>query len=242
MKPLLSSPEEEYMAHLEKTKNKLDIIYPRYEKTLKRVLGLENIDLAAALQKMLYFHDIGKLTKEWQNGVTTGKRLPAHAPIGAAYLWKKLPEGVKEPICFAVAIHHSDRGLLGNNIEKPDVQAINDAIINYSNDQIVWDERASGLCLEYFPECLVNLNLSDLREMARGLRIWARGCAPLEQHKRRIQAMLLHHILKLCDVSAASERKDFKKKEEQDLYGGWLMVENIVEYVRSLEKHIGGSE
>jgi len=237
MKPLLSSPEEEYVTHVEKAKSKLGVIYPVYESTLRRVLGFENSDLSEVLQKVVRFHDIGKLAKRWQNKVGTGKRLPAHAPLGAAYLWQKITGGLKEPICFAVAIHHSDRGLLGDNIEKPDVQAINDEIIDYSSDQIIWDERVSELDLGYFPEDLRTLNLDNLRDMARGLRLWARGCGLLKQHTRRVQAMLLHHILKLCDISAATERKEYQK-DDQDYYGGWLMVENIKNYVDAISERV----
>lgn len=239
MGPLLSSPKENYVIHLERTMNKLDIIYPLYELALKRVLDLENHDLKATAQKMVVFHDVGKLTRRWQSGVGKGKRLPAHAPIGAAYLWKHLPNGLKEAVSFAVAIHHSDRGLLGDNIEKPDVQAINDGLVNYSDGRIVWDERVSELAPVYSPEDLKNLNVGDLRNMARGLRLWARGCDLLKQHRRRVQAMLLHHILKLCDVSAAAEREEFTKQDEASYFGGWLMVKNIKDYVDSLVERSG---
>lgn len=70
--------------------------------------------------------------------------------------------------------------------------------------------------------------------MARGLRIWAKGCALLYQHQRRIQASLAHFVLKLCDISAAEERKDYQKEDEKDYYGGWLMVENIKDYVENI--------
>jgi hypothetical protein len=52
----------------------------------------------------------------------------------ALYYWQSLPDGIKEPISFAVAIHHSDRGLLGDNIERPDVQAIADEIVDYAGN------------------------------------------------------------------------------------------------------------
>jgi len=78
------------------------------------------------------------------------------------------------------------------------------------------------------------LNVYSLKDMARGLRIWARGCNLLEQHRRRLQAALSHHILKLCDVSAANERKEYEKQSDQDYFGGWLMVENIRNYVEKL--------
>lgn len=241
MRRLLSSPEEDYLTHLEKAENKLGMIYPVYESTLRRVLGFENSDLADVLHNMIRFHDIGKLTSRWQNNVGTSNRLPAHASFGAAYLWQKIHKSLREPICFSIAIHHSDRGLLGDNIEKPDVQAINDGVINYSNNQIIWDERVSELDLGYFPKDLRTLNLDSLRDMVRGLRLWARGCGLLEQHTRRVQAMLLHHILKLCDISAASERKEFRG-DGQDFFGGWLMVENIVSYVNSFERRLLGGK
>jgi hypothetical protein len=58
----------------------------------------------------------------------------------------------------------------------------------------------------------------------------------LEQHQRRLQASLAHHVLKLCDISAAMERKEYQKKDEQDYYGGWLMVEEIKKYVNNIQR------
>jgi len=77
--------------------------------------------------------------------------------------------------------------------------------------------------------------------MARGLRIWARGCNLLEQHHRRLQAALAHHILKLCDISAALQRKEYERRSDQDYFGGWLMVENIGDYIQKLRnKQVAG--
>jgi len=144
---------------------------------------------------MVLFHDLGKLTKKWQDRVGSGNRLPSHSTLGAAYLWKTLPDGIKEPISFAVAIHHTDRGLLGDNIERPDVQAILDGIVK-NDGSIDWHEEAKkNLAEVYFPKEACDLNVSSLKEMARGLRIWAKGCGLLEQHQRRLQASLAHHIL-----------------------------------------------
>jgi len=228
MNHLLSSPKEEYLKHIERVKEQFQIIYPIFEPSLMRILPFGNIQ--DALCKMVIFHDLGKLTEKWQENVGKGKKLPAHAPVGAAYLYKILPENLREPISFAVAIHHSDRGLLGDNIEKPDVQAINDGIVNYSTNKIIWDKRASELNGEYFPEEVKNLGLLDLKNMARGLRVWAKGCGLLKQHTRRMQMSLFHHILKLCDISAASEREEYKK-EPDNPFGGWLMSKTITSYV-----------
>ncbi|MCD6318590.1 CRISPR-associated endonuclease Cas3'' [Candidatus Aerophobetes bacterium] len=235
MNPLLSSPDEEYIKHIKRVKEQFDIIYPVFESNLARILPFENIQ--DALCKMIVFHDLGKLTKRWQERVITNSRNPAHAPIGGAYLYKILPKELREPISFAVAIHHSDRGLLGDNIEKPDVQAINDRIVDYSTNIINWDERVEVLGDEYFPQEVRNLNITDLKEMARGLRLWSRGCGLIEQHTRRIQMSLVHHILKLCDISAASEREEYRK-EPDNPFGGWLMVKKIKEYMDSVKERI----
>jgi len=148
-----------------------------------------------------------------------------------------LPDGFKEPLSFAVAIHHTDKGLLGDNIEKPDVQAILDGIVDNAGN-IQWHDETKNLTEDYFPNKVRDLNVTTLKEMARGLRKWAKGCGLLEQHQRRIQASLAHHILKLCDISAATERKEYQKKDEQDYYGGWLMVENIRNYVDAIRERI----
>jgi len=234
MSHLLSSPKppEEYVTHIKRVKEQFSTIFPNFESILVRILHSDNIQ--DALYKMIIFHDLGKLTRKWQEKVVTNLQNPAHAPIGAAYLYKILPERLKEPISFAVAIHHSDKGLLGDNIERPDVQAISDGIIEYTDNKIKWDERVKELGDEYFPEEVEKLDLTDLKEMARGLRLWSRGCNLLEQHARRMQVSLVHHILKLCDISAASEREEYRKKPD-DSFGGWLMVEKIKKYTDNLQ-------
>jgi len=239
MKALLSSPEEEYLVHIKKVENKLASVFPVFEPSLIRVIGWKKEDnsLKEAFSKMATLHDLGKLTKRWQDNVGTSNKLPSHASIGAVYLWKILPNGLKEPISFAVAIHHTDKGLLGDNIEKPDVQAILEGIVKLSGN-LDWDERAFELNEKYFPQDAKELGINDLKEMARGLRLWARGCSISEQHKRRLQASLAHHIIKLCDISAAIERKEFKKEGDQDYYGGWLMVETIGKYVDAISKRM----
>ncbi|HEC67261.1 MAG TPA: hypothetical protein ENI35_00345 [Candidatus Desulfofervidus auxilii] len=237
---LYSAPNEKYNEHISRCKEKLKAIFPVFYFIIKKVVGINNEYeiVYNYFLKMVEFHDLGKLTKRWQERVGTNKKLPSHAPIGAAYLWKTLPENIKAPISFAVAIHHTDKGLLGDNIERPDVQAILDNIVDYAG-HIIWDNKAIGLReIELFPEEAGNLTVNDLKEMARGLRVWARGCSLLEQHQQRLQASLVHHILKLCDISAATERGEYQDKEESH-YGGWLMVDNIKNYVDSLTKRIG---
>lgn len=243
---LYSAPEEKYLDHILRCKDKFEFIFPIFYPTIIRIFALESsIDmetLKGYFLKEILFHDLGKLTKRWQEKVGSGSRLPSHSTLGAAYLWKTLPDTIKEPLSFAVAIHHTDRGLLGDNIEKPDVQAILDGIVD-NNGNIIWHDEIKNLTEDYFPKETRGLNILSLKEMARGLRIWAKGCSLLEQHQRRLQASFAHHILKLCDISAAVLRKEYdkereeyekKEKDKQPYYGGWLMVKNIKNYVDAI--------
>lgn len=232
---LYSAPGETYLSHISGCKEKYELLFPLFRSTIVRTFNasVEKKALKDSFLKMVLFHDLGKLTKRWQENVGTGNRLPSHSTIGATYLWKVLPDSIKAPVSFAVAIHHTDKGLLGDNIERPDVQAILDGIIDNSGN-INWHDEVKKLTANYFPKEVQEINVASLKEMARGLRVWAKGCGLLEQHQRRMQASLAHHILKLCDISAATERKEYQKKDEQDYYGGWLMVENIKNYVENI--------
>jgi CRISPR-associated endonuclease Cas3-HD len=240
---LYSAPEEYYLDHISRCKEKFELLFPVFYTTIVRIFfaTLDQATLRDSFLKMILFHDLGKLTYKWQVIVEKERRenrkihKPSHSTLGAAYLWKILPAGFKDPISFAIAIHHTDRGLLGDNIEKPDVQAILDGITD-NNGNINWHEEVKNLSDYYFTKEAHEINVISLKEMARGLRIWAKGCGLLEQHERRIQASLAHHILKLCDISAATERREYKKQGEQDYYGGWLMVENIKNYVDAISE------
>lgn len=236
---LYSAPEEKYLDHIKRCKEKFELLFPVFHSTIVRIFDapVNQENLREHFLKMILFHDIGKLTKRWQERLGSNNRLPSHSTLGAAYLWKTLPDGIREPISFAVAIHHTDKGLLGDNIERPDVQAIVDGITD-NNGNINWHDEVKNLADYYFPKEARETNVISLKEMARGLRVWAKGRPFLEQHQRRLQASLAHHILKLCDISAATERKEYQKKDDQDYYGGWLMVENIKNYVDAIGERV----
>jgi len=238
---LYSAPNEIYSDHIKKCLEKISIIFPIWHFNIKRIFSArENEDIGHLLKEMIVFHDLGKFTKRWQENLGTNKKLPSHAPIGAAYLYKKFtrenhPDDLKNAIVFAVAIHHTDSGLLGDNIERPDVQAIIEGIVD-NDGKIKWSDETKTLDERFFPKELNELTIEDLKNMARGLRVWARSGGFLEQHKKRIQASLVHHILKLCDISAASERKEYQKEDGENYYGGWLMVGEIKKYVNIISK------
>lgn len=232
---LFSAPGENYIEHIQRCEEKFHIVYPLFKSTISRIIPYG--DLEDGFTKMILLHDLGKLTVKWQENLGTNRKLPSHAPIGAAFLYKILPENIRNPLSFAVAIHHTDSGLLGDNIERPDVQVILDGIVDFDGN-IIWHKDAYKLESDWFPGEAKNLTIHELKEMARGLRIWAKGGGLLEQHQRRLQASLAHHILKLCDISAAGERKDYQKKDDEDYYGGWLMVEEIKRYVENIQQRV----
>ncbi|MCX7974837.1 MAG: CRISPR-associated endonuclease Cas3'' [Candidatus Aminicenantes bacterium] len=238
---LFSAPNENYTDHINKCKEIFRLIWPSFIDVIRRVFSgaLQTTDNPKNyFENMVIFHDIGKLTRRWQKNLNSQMKLPNHASVGAAVFYKSfnfdgISEGLKNALSFAIAIHHTDRGLLSDNIEKPDVQAILDGIVD-NDGHLLWAEQLIDLAADYFPEQARNLNVSDLTAMARGLRTWAKGCGLLEQHQRRIQACLAHHILKLCDIAAAVEREEYKKNEKP--FGGWLMVDNIKSYVDAITK------
>lgn len=242
---LYSAPEEKYSDHILKCREKFELVSPLFVSTTTRIFNnaIKQETIRDSFLKMILFHDLGKLTEKWQviinKEIKENKKLhkPSHSTLGAAYLWKILPDGIKEPLTFAVTIHHTDRGLLGDNIERPDVQAILDGIVD-NEGNIKWHDETKNLTEDYFTQEIREINVTALKEMARGLRVWSKGCSFLEQHQRRLQASLAHHILKLCDISAAAERKEYQKKDEQDYYGGWLMVENIKNYVNAISERV----
>jgi len=238
---LYSAPNENYKEHIGLCLEYFELVFPVYKSRLMKVLSWDDeVSLKEALQKMVLYHDLGKLTKKWQESIIKGyKNRPAHSHLGACYLWKTLPEGLREPISFAVLIHHTDKGLLSDIIERPAELAIIDGIANLDGS-IKWDEEIDLLDNKIFPKEAKDLSVEDLKAMARDLRIWARGGSFLEQHRRRLQAMLCHHILKLCDISAADKREEYQKKnKEAGYYGGWLMVEEIKRYVENIRRRSG---
>jgi CRISPR/Cas system-associated endonuclease Cas3-HD len=64
MNHLLSSPNEQYREHIKKAKAQFHMLYPLFESNLVRLLSF--YDVQDILDKMIIFHDLGKLTRRWQ--------------------------------------------------------------------------------------------------------------------------------------------------------------------------------
>lgn len=239
---ILSAPDERYVEHIKKALGAFDRIFPMYQSSLRRIFNISDNELESCLRDMIKYHDLGKLTERWQSRLED-KRLTGfipHASIGAAYLWKKLGKiynessDLRHAVCFAVCIHHVDSGLIGENIERPDVQAVIANLVDQFTGEIIWCKEVVSLDSELFPEDVSKLNVSDLRDMANGLRIWSRGCGLHEQHRRRIMTAAVHHVLKLCDFLAAS----YRARDENN--NQWQNIPYVRSMMRYLEKFKGG--
>lgn len=216
----LSAPDESYKQHIQHViaewEEKRNEILPTYTRLFKE----EKEAIDTTIRVMLVHHDLGKLTKRWQWRITEAiGRSIAHAPFGAAYVREfSLSDDLKNAAAFAISIHHIDRGILGANIERPDAQAISQRVIN-QDGEIIWIAEADKLISELnefykLPNIeLTVLRVNNLRKMAQDLRTWSRGASIREIHRRRLLASAFHHILKVCDIRAATLRSEYNSEE-----------------------------
>jgi len=211
---LKSAPDEGFLAHVESVVKHWQALRARILPTLARLLRSDEESVDETVELMLRCHDVGKLTALWQARVSNGQSsLPPHAAIGAAFLFT-LPtpdEQMRNAAAFAIAIHHTDTGLVAANIESPDALAIARGLVDETG-ALRWHDLARD-CAQNAGldgERLAGLTVDDLRRMARELRKWFRGASLVEQHVRRLQAGGMHHVLKICDVRAAAERGELK--------------------------------
>lgn len=227
---ILSSKDEAFEDHIHSAIDIWSVIKSRIMPGISRLFqnSIQFNKLDELIRTMIAFHDTGKLTKKWQDEIKKPEpRPPPHSIIGAAYLWKILsnseyPNALADfrfASSFAVNIHHIDRGIIGENTERPHVQLVLYRLVD-DRGFIRWCEEAdsaiSNICqILKRDTCLPlsNLVLDDVELMAEDLRKWSRGAGILERHRRRMLASSLHHILKLCDLRAARNRSDLKNRE-----------------------------
>jgi CRISPR-associated endonuclease Cas3-HD len=211
---MLSAPDEDYRDHIENCLNEWKRLYLRFLPTLTRLFGRSCQEIEDAVSLMLFCHDVGKLTKRWQDTIKR-KKPPPHSAISSAYLLelnKSKDDNIAKASCFAVLIHHIDRTVVGNNLESPDAQAILSGLIK--GDEIEWHKDAEGFLEEFSKESkqsylpLSRVRLKSLSDLSEELRRWSKPPKLLEQHKNRLLVASLHHILKVCDWRASSLRKE----------------------------------
>ena len=227
---ILSSKDESFEDHIQSAIDMWSAIKSRIMPSISRLFqnSIQLNKLDELIRTMIASHDIGKLTKKWQDEIKKPEpRPPPHSMIGAAYLWKMLSNDecqnaltdFRFASSFAVNIHHIDRGIVGDNTERPHIQLILYGLVD-DRGFVRWCEGADSTISNVFRILkrdvyllLSNLVLDDVELMAEDLRKWSRGAGILERHRRRMLVSSLHHILKLCDLRAARNRGDFKNRE-----------------------------
>jgi CRISPR-associated endonuclease Cas3-HD len=200
--------------------------------TLSRLFAIESAVVKNAVEVMIVCHDIGKLSRQWQTYIqpeSERKHGPPHATLGAAYLLLNPAnsnlDSLHNGAALAILMHHTDSGLAQGNLEHPAEDAINRGLVDYGSETIRWAEGADGafeeshggFCSDMLGWPLASVTLSSLEKMALNLRLWSRCPRSLEQHQHRIQALSLHHVIKICDWRAASRRPQETHDEDGDV-------------------------
>lgn len=220
---MFSSKDELFEEHVKNAWNVWEKLRNRTTPCLVRLFQESPDALGETVKTLLLCHDVGKLTKRWQDEIRRPTpRLPPHSSLGAAFLWKifgssgehKL-KSIQAASSFAILIHHIDKGIIGDNTERPHVQLILYRLVN-DDGSIRWHQDAEKSLSNLFQTLgkkqafLANLRLEDVEAMSEDLRVWSRGVGTLERHRHRIMASSLHHILKMCDLRASINRGELR--------------------------------
>lgn len=229
--------KEPYGTHIQRCTEVWEGLRSRFHSGLQRMFAQSKEAIDLTIYALLALHDAGKLLGPWQFRVEKGLTLPPHAPVSAAvldeYLTRlRIDDSLRKAAVFAVAIHHIDRGTIGQNLDEPDTQAIRQGLVDFEGN-LLWHPEAQNELDELAgegrwltePPLLERVGLNSLRATASGLRIWARGPSVRKMHERRLQASLMHHLLRVCDVRAASLRA----VGDANRYEGSLVVKTICE-------------
>ena len=225
MSAYLAAPNETFDEHMARVFGQWEKVEHRLLPSIARLIG-DEARAAEAAELALAFHDLGKLTKRWQErvealkGKSEGVGVP-HAFLGGCYLVLVAESVGREELfaaAFAVAIHHMDSALAVPSLEQPDVLAIDMGLVNDETGRIEWAfDDAGGLpdrlrmakvgdvsVVDSFDP--VKLTVFDLARLSEELRSWSLGAGILERHRRRLLVAAIHSIIKVCDIRAAADR------------------------------------
>ncbi len=241
-----SAPEETYEDHIRHCLAAWNAINNRMLPGLCRLFDVERDEVNMTIEFSIICHDIGKLSRQWQDYIHKPKSErkfgPPHATLGAAYLLTSRDDSdLCNAAALAILMHHTDSGLAQGNLEHPAEDAINRGLVDYGTDNFHWAASAeevfktSAKPISNFDglKPLSSVTLQSLENMALQLRRWARCPKEVERHRHRLQSLSLHHILKVCDWRAAAKRpqpdtdeegEPIDKTEKRDWQGSILSV------------------
>jgi CRISPR-associated endonuclease Cas3-HD len=222
---MLSAPKEGYQTHIVNSLSEWEKISNRFLPSLSRIFNGNENTVNQAIRRMIFSHDIGKLTKSWQAAIVNGKKGPPHSALSAAYLfqWNKKLEknnNIGNSCVFAVLIHHIDSAVANENLESPDSQTVRKFFLTGGN-MVPWhiksDETISTIATGLSIGGVISVEevtIKVLTELSDTLRLWSKCPRLLDQHKHRLLASSVHHILKICDWRAATEREVADEEKE----------------------------
>lgn len=74
---LYSAPQEYYLDHISRCKDKFELLFPMFCSTIVRSFNtsIDQDTLKDSFLKMILFHDLGKLTKRWQSRLETNFKI-----------------------------------------------------------------------------------------------------------------------------------------------------------------------
>lgn len=233
------APEEPYENHIRLCLEAWKSLRDRMLPTLCRLFESQNDIVDKSIEFSIVCHDIGKLSMQWQEYIhkpsSERKFGPPHATLGASYLLiENGNSDLSNAAALAILMHHTDSGLAQGNLEHPAEDAINRGLVDYRTDTIRWAKDTDNIhwmknAEDVFRESsqsvsgsegfkpLSSVTLQSLEDMALHLRQWARCPKEIERHEHRLQALSIHHVLKVCDWRAAAQRPQSDRDEEDDV-------------------------
>jgi CRISPR-associated endonuclease Cas3-HD len=226
-----SAPEESYEKHIKLCLDVWKSLKVRMFPALCRLFRMQQDDIVnRSIEFSIVCHDIGKLSQKWQDYIHKSsperKFGPPHATLGASYLLTLSGNSdLSNAMALAILMHHTDSGLAQGNLEHPAEDAINRGLIDYRTDGIRWASGAEDVFKESSQSFfgsegampLSAITLQSLESMALKLRQWARCPKEIERHQHRLQALAVHHIIKVCDWRAAAQRLQANTDEEGEV-------------------------
>jgi len=229
---LLASDKESYEQHAQTCVKEWMKIKNRAIQSLQRIFETENGDgLQKVILAMVLHHDVGKLSRRWQQQITLQKEKAGfiskkinHSILGGVYTYHLVAENLNEnlqigKVAFeAILIHHSGLSISTPMHEDPEGMLFRDGLVK--GERILWNDGADTLLeqlngkygFEHYPLDMISFSSVKTASDISKAWLWCGGIRE-KQHKVRICTSTLYHILKLCDLRAAW----ISRKDERDL-------------------------
>ena len=71
---IFSAPGEPYSEHIEKTLNEWNKLSSRFKISISRLIDIQENKALELIDKIILFHDLGKLSSKWQDKIVNNPR------------------------------------------------------------------------------------------------------------------------------------------------------------------------